>query len=551
MADAPEKSGRDKKRGAAQGRRYGGFSLCRALTLLCLPLALFAATATWFALTFERVTYPWLLENWPQLERIYQAAPLPRVFCAWQLMCVAAAILWLVASLLGLLWRSGWALWIVHKAYGGAYLLAAIYCVLVFVITGHVADAIIADPEPPVGGYLLELFYWRTLWLAPAACFVVLTMVLHTLSWRRSTVNWYYRRKENSPTVGDRVVENVRTHGSDPRFRKSAYGSAVLHLLVIVVIPYLLTLRGCIRPVRAPLGSGKPTVAMMKVIQPKKKQKKRKKYILSQDSPIIFEAPDLDESELVTDVEQATQLTYVADTSAVHGPMGTGGGNQAGWADGFGDGEIRFIRLEYNGSEWDDGMEPEEGADANFLAEFKRLSGLRGDQVSRYGESHPISHLRKYPKGQAPQFVYMTGSGRIHLSQSDLQTLRDYIREGGMIFGDAGDRHFDGPFRGFANSLFPGNPLRPIADDDPIFQIPFTFPNGPPPLWFHGGKQTMGIKYRGRWVVFYFPGDLNDAWKTGHSGLDPVLAEAAVHVGVNVVYYAVTHYLEETRKYRK
>ncbi len=47
------------------------------------------------------------------------------------------------------------------------------------------------------------------------------------------------------------------------------------------------------------------------------------------------------------------------------------------------------------------------------------------------------------------------------------------------------------------------------------------------------------------------PGDLNDAWKTGHSRLDPVLAEAAVHLGVNVVYYAVTHYLEETRKYRK
>ena len=85
--------------------------------------------------------------------------------------------------------------------------------------------------------------------------------------------------------------------------------------------------------------------------------------------------------------------------------------------------------------------------------------------------------------------------------------------------------------------------MRPISDDDPIFQIPFTFPNGPPPLWFHGGKQTMGVKYKGRWAVFYFPGDLNDAWKTGHSGIDPTLAEAAVHLGVNIVYYATTRYL--------
>jgi len=500
-----------EKPAAARRRGYGLFSLLGTPTLLCLPLGLAAAAAIWLALSFEAITYPWLLETWPELQRVYSPVPLPRVFFAWQVTCGAAGVLWLVASLVGLLVRRGWALRIVRKAYAVAYLLAVAHCGFVLSVTGRVAEAIMADPESPAGGFLLELLYWRSLWLWPAGCLVVLTAILHTLSWRRSTVNLYGRREEESPAAGDRVVENVRTHGRDPRFRKSAYGSVVLHLLVIVVIPYLLTLRGCIRPYRVPLGSGKPAVAMMKVIQPKKK-KKRKKYILSKDSPILFDVPDLDDSELVKDVNQATQLTYVADTSAAHGAMGTGGGNQAGWADGFGDGEIRFIRMEYDGPEWDDGMEPSEGADANFLAEFKRLSGLGGDQVARLGESHPISHLPKYPKGEAPPFVYMTGSGHIHLSQSDVKILRDYIKEGGMIFGDAGSREWDGAFRGLANSLFPGNPLRPIADDDPIFQIPFTFPNGPPPLWFHGGRQTMGAKYRGRWAVFYFPGDLNDAW---------------------------------------
>ena len=549
MTGAAPKS-RPVKKPAARRRGYGLFSFHAAPTLLCLPPALAAAAAIWFALCFETVTYPWLLETWPELKRVYSLVPLPPVFFAWQVTCGTAALLWLLASLVGLLFRRGWALWTVRKAYAVAYLLAVAYCAFVLSVTGRVAEAIMADPQPPAGGFLLELLCWRSLWLWPAGCLVVLTAVLHTLSWRRSTVNLYCRQEEESPAVGDRVIENVRTHGREPRFRKSAYGSAVLHLLVIVLIPYLLTLRGCIRPYRVPLGSGKPAVAMMKVIQPKKK-KKRKKYILSKDSPIIFDVPDLDDSELVKDVDQATQLTYVADTSAGHGAMGTGGGDRAGWADGFGDGEIRFIRMEYNSPEWDDGMEPQEGADANFLAEFKRFSGLRGDQVARNGESHPISHLRKYPKGEAPPFVYMTGSGQISLSPSDVKTLRDYIKGGGMILADAGSPQWDGPFRGLANSLFPGNPLRPIADDDPIFQIPFTFPNGPPPLWFHGGKQTMGVKYRGRWAVFYFPGDLNDAWKTGHSGLDPVLAEAAVHLGVNAVYYAVTRYLEETREYRK
>jgi len=550
MTDAAPETRPAKKRADARRRTYRLLSFHGTPTLLCLPLGLAAAAALWFALSFEAVAYPWLLERWPELKRVYSAVPMPPVFFAWQVTCGTTGVLWLAASLVGLLVRRGWALWIVHKAYAISYLLAAVYCGFVLSVTGRVAEAIAADAESPAGGFLLDLLYWRSQWLWPAGCLVVLTAVLHTLSWRRSAVNLYRGREDDSPAIGDRVLENVRTHGPDPRFRKSAYGSLVMHLMVIVVIPYLLMLRGCIRPYRVPLGSGKPAVAMMKVIQPKKK-KKRKKYILSKDSPILFDVPELEDSELVQEVEQATQLTYVADTSAAHGAMGTGGGSQAGWADGFGDGEIRFIRMEYDGPDWDDGMGPEDGADANFLAEFRRLSGLSGDQVARTGESHPISHLPKYPKGEAPPFIYMTGSGHIHLSQSDLKILRDYIREGGMIFGDAGDRHFDGPFRGLANSLFPGNPLRPIADDDPIFQIPFTFPNGPPPLWFHGGKQTMGVKYRGRWAVFYFPGDLNDAWKTGHSGLDPVLAEAAVHLGVNVVYYAVTRYLEATREHRK
>ena len=145
--------------------------------------------------------------------------------------------------------------------------------------------------------------------------------------------------------------------------------------------------------------------------------------------------------------------------------------------DGFGDGEIRFIRLEYNGPDWDDGMDASEGADANFLAAFKRLSGLSSNQVARNGESHPISHLTKYPKGQAPPFVYMTGSRHIRLSAAERKTLREYIKGGGMIFADAGSSHWDREFRSQANSLLPGHRLTYIADDDPIFQIPFGFPN--------------------------------------------------------------------------
>jgi hypothetical protein len=320
-------------------------------------------------------------------------------------------------------------------------------------------------------------------------------------------------------------------------------------LLIIIFIPLILGRIGCVTPYRIPLGSGRPAVAMMKVVPPKKKKKKRRKYILSVNSPIIFDIPDLDDSELIKEVEEETSLTYVADVTAAHGAMGTGGGDKPGWADGFADGEVRFIRLEYNGPGWNDGMEPVSQAGVNFLQEFQRLAG--GIKVARQTESHPISHLRKYPKGQAPPFVYMTGSAEIHVPNSDIKVLREYIRGGGMLLADCGSPTWNHHFHSFARSLFPGNPLREISEDDPIFQIPFTFPHGAPPLWHHGGDKALGVKIKDRWGVFYFPGDLNDAWKDGHSGLDPDLAESAFHLGTNIVYYSFTHYLQETRKYRK
>ena len=94
-------------------------------------------------------------------------------------------------------------------------------------------------------------------------------------------------------------------------------------------------------------------------------------------------------------------------------------------------------------------------------------------------------------------------------------------------------------------------PFKIIADDDPIFQIPFAFPNGAPSLWHHGGYKAKGVKYRGRWIVFYHPGDINDAWKTGHSGMERDKAQGAFHMGVNIIYYSFMNYLRETRKYRK
>ena len=390
------------------------------------------------------------------------------------------------------------------------------------------------------------LFFIRWSWSWPVLPVMAVAGLLYLASWRRVFIAAYAGHGDEGPAPGDRAVENIRTHGPDPRYRKSVLSSGTLHLLVIVIIPWLLQFWGCVTPYRVPKGSGHPAVAVMAVKKPEKK--KKKEYILNPNSLISFKIPEIDDSEVFQEVEQQTLLTYKATARAKGGPMGRGGGNTGGWPDGMEDHLVRFIRLKYGGSNWDDGMSASEGADRNFLEEFKKLTGFN---VAEEGEAHSIRLLRKYPKGYAPPFVYMTGSGSIRVSNRDKEVLREYLEDGGMLFADAGSAAFDSSFRGFIRSVLPGKRLLVVADDDPLFQQPYVFPHGAPPLWHHGGFRALGMKYEGRWCVFYHPGDVNDAWKTGHSGIGKRQAEEAFQVGVNLVYYAFTHYLEETREYRK
>lgn len=200
---------------------------------------------------------------------------------------------------------------------------------------------------------------------------------------------------------------------------------------------------------------------------------------------------------------------------------------------------VRFIRLEHSGPGWDDGMDKESGADVNFLRKFAKLTGAK---VAKTGESHPIHLLKQYPRKLAPPFVYITGSDSLgKVGKHDIDALRSYLTGGGMLFADCGGAKWHGHFLQLTMRLFPETRLVRIADDDPIFRVPFNFSNGAPPLWHHGGYHVLGIKHDNRWAVIYHPGDVNDAWKTGHSGIDAGLAEKAFRFGINIVFYAWRH----------
>jgi hypothetical protein len=459
---------------------------------------------------------------------------------------LACGALWAVAAVAGMIVRRRWALRLVGGAWIAVFVASAVLAVVAFDAASAIAAAY-KEHDPGAGDVAYRTFLLRWYWLRwaiPACCVAGGMLVIRS---RGRTLALYNAGPAAAMATGDRVVENLRVGGSDRRFRRSWLSSALLHWVLIIAIPFLLTLRGCVSPYLVPYGRGEARVTrVMHVV--KRANKPRKKYILRQNAAVYWDIPDLNESKVAQQVNEQTQLTHVADRNAVHGKMGAGGGKQGGWPDGVPGGKIRFIRMEYAGRDWDDGMDAASAADINFLNFLRQEVPF---PVAHKSESHPVGLLARYPKGQAPPFVYMTGSEGINSTAGDRKVLREYLLDGGMLFADAGSSRWDREFRRFLQEVFPDKRLIDIPDDDEIFQMPYTFPNGAPPLWHHGGTRALGMKHKGRWIAFYHPGDMNDAWKTGRSGMDVDTADKAYQMGINVMYYAITRYLEQTRKYRK
>jgi hypothetical protein len=453
--------------------------------------------------------------------------------------CVATGLLALVRS------RATW--WLLFLALSSVHVVAAAFVCTAWYATSSILSAGLQIDGADQDKVTTTLLWWQLAW--PALAMLVAAAWMQTMLRSRS-VYAAFSGEEGDPLGGDEALEDLRTGGRDPRHRKSLYASGLTHLLVIVVIPWLMQLDGCVEPYRVPKGSGNPVVAIVKMVKPKKK-KKKKSITVNPNSAIVFDKPDLDHTEADEEMKEMTEHKYeVAATSGTPGMLGKGGGTEGGWPEGMEDYKIRFIRLDHGGAGWDDGMD-ETGADINFLREFAQKTGFR--KIARSGESHSIALLRKYPSDGFPPFVYLTGNaGMGRTTPSDVKILREYCLGGGLLIADAGSLAFDQSFRHFIHQVFPDKPLVDVADDDELYRLPFMFPDGAPAFWHHGGRRALGIKHEGQWVVFYHPGDMNDAWKSpGYTDVSPEMRASAMHLGINLVRYAFDRWNDAVAKAKK
>jgi hypothetical protein len=329
----------------------------------------------------------------------------------------------------------------------------------------------------------------------------------------RQLVAWYFGNKNN-------------------KLRQSIFTLLSYTFFFGVTAFFLTRLTGC-SLYESPLGGGeerqlKQIVKIQKVID--------KKYVINPYSSVLFNPPPIDDVKL--EVLEVTEHLY---------KIGQGKGTGAGFSAGTTRGKVRFIRLKYDGGDWQQDMD--RGSDLNLLTEY----GVRtGHPVSDRPEPMEIGRLKSFPPRKSPPMVYMTGQQNINLSAKELKIMRSYLLEHhGMLFGDnGGSSGWEGQFVSMMQKILPR--IEPISVylDHAIHRIPYPLPRLPI-VAPHGRSDALGWVVDGRLVAYYHPGDVGDAWADGHSGVPREVWESSYQLGVNIIYYAHAEYnkwLEATKK---
>jgi hypothetical protein len=328
--------------------------------------------------------------------------------------------------------------------------------------------------------------------------------------------------------VADSYHEGVISDPFHPRAWYYGRTNTKLHQSLMVFSTYSLLfflacllasqLQGCEEVFDLPAGGGKP---VQKAQQVKIQKKVVKKLVINPYSSIIFKDRNVDDVKV--DLKKASAHQY---------QLGMGDGDGVGMGGKNPNAKTRFIRIEYSGGDWAQDMEL--NPDLNLLIQY----GVKTSQkIADQAETMVISRLGNFKLGFAPPVVYMTGQKSISLTKGELAGLREYLIDNhGMLFLDNGGGSFHTQAFAMMRQVVPQiEPVR-IPLDDVIHTTPFELPFLPY-VAPHGGREAWGWKHEGRWIAYYHPGDIGDAWADGHSGVSSSVSDACYNLGVNVLFY--------------
>jgi len=173
-----------------------------------------------------------------------------------------------------------------------------------------------------------------------------------------------------------------------------------------------------------------------------------------------------------------------------------------------------------------------------LMSELSRRTGVRATVVFT-----PIGldedRIRRNP------LLILTGNRFFHLTDSEAENLRRYLRAGGFIYADdcgGADRSF----RAMVKTLLPESELVDLDASHPIFRSFYKLPGTPKVLDLYGGPaKGYGAFLGDRLALFYtYDTDVPCGWEKNPDGsfvhlLTRDKHEAAYRMGVNVVMYVL------------
>ncbi len=137
-------------------------------------------------------------------------------------------------------------------------------------------------------------------------------------------------------------------------------------------------------------------------------------------------------------------------------------------------------------------------------------------------------------------FVHMTGHGNVVFNASEADNLRKYLLAGGFLHID--DNYgMDVFVRTQMKKVFPELDFIELPANHPLFQAPFSFPDGLPKIHIHDNKpaQAFGLFHEDRLVCLYtYECDLGDGWEDArvHNDSEETRLKA-LQMGANIIHY--------------
>lgn len=155
------------------------------------------------------------------------------------------------------------------------------------------------------------------------------------------------------------------------------------------------------------------------------------------------------------------------------------------------------------------------------------------------------------PKLRDAPVLYMTGHEDFQLKPEELNALRTYLANGGLLIGEAccGRKGFDNAFREMLAKVLPGAKLQQFMPGHPLFNMPNKITKltvTPATTGKDGGKGAidpvlLGVEQDGHLAVIYSPYGMAGGWELSQSpyaiGYDD---SSALLLGENILMYAIT-----------